>query len=67
MQHFPQPPAVERAAVDALVSYAEQCATWLEQHMREAEASGHRPTADQEDNLRGYRFTALFLQESYDR
>jgi hypothetical protein len=34
--------------------------------MREAEAHDHRPSAEAQDNLRGYRFTALFLQESYD-
>ena len=66
MEHFPEPPALERNVVDALISYAEQCATWLEQDMREAEAHGHRPSAEQQENLRGYRFTALFLQESYD-
>ncbi|CCH90679.1 protein of unknown function [Modestobacter italicus] len=66
MQLFPEPPALERDVVDALVAYAEQCATWLEKDMREAEARGHRPSAEQQDNLRGYRFTALFLQESYD-
>jgi hypothetical protein len=67
MQHLPEPPALERHVVDALVAYAEQCAVWLEQDLREAEARGHRPSTEQQDNLRGYRFTALFLQESYDR
>lgn len=66
MEFPPQPPPLERDVVDALVAYAEQSATWLEQDMREAEAHGHRPSADQLENLRGYRFTALFLQESYD-
>jgi hypothetical protein len=61
MPRFPEPPDLERDVVDALVAYAEQCATWLEQDMREAAALGHRPSAEQQDNLRGYRFTALFL------
>jgi hypothetical protein len=66
MEFFPQPPPLERDVVEALIGYAEQCATWLEQDMREAEAHDHRPSAEAQDNLRGYRFTALFLQESYD-
>jgi hypothetical protein len=63
----PEPPDLERDVVDGLVAYAEQCATWLEHDMREAAALGHRPSAEQHDNLRRYRFTALFVQESYDR
>jgi len=57
---------VPRQHIEALISYATTCATWLEQDVEQARRHGHEASPEQLEQLAGYRFTALFLTESYD-
>ena len=65
MHEFPTPPAIESDIVRQLIQYAQACAAWLEADLREARAHNHGPSPEQQSNLDGYRFTAVFLEESY--
>lgn len=63
---FPRPPQVPQNLVDSLASYADRCAAHLEDEHQQARLRGHTISGQSLVNLEGYRFTALFLRETYD-
>lgn len=63
---FPAAPQVPQDVIGSLVTYAERCAAHLEAEHEQARLHGHVVDGQSLVNLEGYRFTALFLRESYD-
>ena len=63
---MPEPPALRREDVVAVVRWLDASAAWLRQDMSVAAGHGHPPQPQVEQNLRLYEEAALLFREAYD-
>lgn len=67
MDEFPpEPPELDRAAVEDLIDWLDRTAAWTEDHYRIAQAHGHELNDQDRDYLQLYKDASLLLREAYD-
>jgi hypothetical protein len=62
----PEPPAIDRATVDALIKYATAQRTYSQWHVDFVRSRGEQPNAQSLKNVDGWEFVALAVAETYD-
>ncbi|WP_332644565.1 hypothetical protein [Aeromicrobium sp.] len=61
----PEPPAIDRQTVDALIAYANAQHVFTHWHVDYTRSLGKQPHPQSLKNVEGWEFVALALTESY--